>query len=72
MSDGNKQSHTREQALAEVHGKPEAEESASGAQASSPSDDFRLNYFNYFTEVEEHFVRRRGKHLLVSTLDWAI
>jgi len=22
--------------------------------------------------VEEHFVRRRGKHLLVSTLDWAI
>lgn len=42
------------------------------AQASSPSDDFRLNYFNYFTEVEEHFVRRRGKHLLVSTLDWAI
>jgi hypothetical protein len=42
------------------------------AQPSSPSDDFRLNYFNYFTEVEEHFVRRRGKHLLVSTLDWAI
>jgi hypothetical protein len=32
----------------------------------------RLNYFNYFTEVEEEFVRRRGKPLLVSPLDWAL
>ncbi|HEV3470131.1 MAG TPA: hypothetical protein VG148_12475 [Pyrinomonadaceae bacterium] len=32
----------------------------------------RLNYFNYFTEIEEAFVRRRGRHLLVSTLDWAL
>jgi len=32
----------------------------------------RLNYFNYFTEVEEEFVRRRGKHMLISTLDWAL
>jgi len=31
-----------------------------------------LNYFNYFTEVEEEFVRRRGKHMLISTLDWAL
>ncbi|MFN7928351.1 MAG: hypothetical protein U0Y68_10470 [Blastocatellia bacterium] len=31
-----------------------------------------MNYFNYFTEVEEEFVRRRGKHLLVSPLDWAL
>jgi hypothetical protein len=31
-----------------------------------------LNYFNYFTEVEEEFVRRRGKPLLVSPLDWAL
>jgi hypothetical protein len=31
-----------------------------------------LNYFNYFTEVEDAFVRRRGKHLLVSSLDWAL
>jgi hypothetical protein len=31
-----------------------------------------LNYFNYFTEIEETFVRRRGKHLLVSSLDWAL
>lgn len=32
----------------------------------------RLNYFNYFTEVEEEFVRRRGKPLLISPLDWAL
>jgi hypothetical protein len=32
----------------------------------------RLNYFNYFTEVEEEFVRRRGKHMLISALDWAL
>jgi hypothetical protein len=32
----------------------------------------RLNYFNYFTEVEEEFVRRRGKHLLISPMDWSL
>ena len=31
-----------------------------------------MNYFNYFTEVEQEFVRRRGKHLLVSPLDWSL
>jgi len=31
-----------------------------------------LNYFNYFTEIEDTFVRRRGKHLLISSLDWAL
>jgi len=31
-----------------------------------------LNYFNYFTEIEDAFVRRRGKHLLVSSIDWAL
>jgi hypothetical protein len=31
-----------------------------------------LNYFNYFTEIEDAFVRRRGKHLLLSPLDWAL
>jgi hypothetical protein len=31
-----------------------------------------VNYYNYFTEVEEHFVRRRGKHLLVSPMDWSL
>jgi hypothetical protein len=31
-----------------------------------------FNYFNYFTEIEEHFWKKRGAHLLVSPLDWAI
>ncbi|HXA85794.1 MAG TPA: hypothetical protein VNZ47_12005, partial [Candidatus Dormibacteraeota bacterium] len=30
------------------------------------------NYFNYYTEIEEHFCRRRGTLLTVSTLDWAL
>ena len=31
------------------------------------------NYFNYFTEVEEHFQRERGSGLfLMSPLDWAL
>ena len=30
------------------------------------------NYFNYFTDIEEHFQRRRGTILLLSTLDWAL
>ena len=29
------------------------------------------NYFNYFTEIEEHFQRRRGR-IQVSPLDWAL
>ncbi len=33
----------------------------------------RLNYFNYFTEVEEHFQHARGTGLfLMSPLDWAL
>lgn len=32
-----------------------------------------LNYFNYFTEIEEHFQRTRGTSLfLLSPLDWAL
>jgi len=31
-----------------------------------------FNYFNYFTEIEEYFWRKRGAHILVSPLDWAI
>src|SRR2546421_8221074 len=31
-----------------------------------------LNYFNYFTEIEDAFIRRRGKHLLLSPMDWAL
>jgi hypothetical protein len=30
------------------------------------------NYFTYFTEIEEHYQRRRGTGLLLSTLDWAL
>jgi len=30
------------------------------------------NYFNYFTEIEEHFQRRFGGALLLSTVDWAL
>jgi hypothetical protein len=30
------------------------------------------NYFTYFSEIEEHFLRRRGGGLLLSTLDWAL
>jgi len=32
----------------------------------------RFNYFNYFTEIEEQFLRRRGGGLLLTTLDWAL
>jgi hypothetical protein len=30
------------------------------------------NYFNYYTEIEQHFCRRRGTLITVSTLDWAL
>jgi hypothetical protein len=30
------------------------------------------SYFNYFTEIEEHFQRRRGTLLMLSPLDWAL
>ena len=36
-------------------------------------EDWGLNYFNYFTEIEEHFQRARGTGLfLLSPLDWAL
>jgi len=39
----------------------------------SGDPDFLRNYFNYFTEVEEHFQRARGTALfLMSPLDWAL
>src|SRR5262249_5505410 len=37
-----------------------------------PSEPTLQNYFNYFTEIEEHFQRRRGGLLMLSTLDWAL
>ena len=40
---------------------------------SGDAQEWRLNYFNYFTEVEEHFQRARGTGLfLLSPLDWAL
>src|SRR5271163_4567996 len=38
----------------------------------TPQSDSGWNYFNYFTEIEEYFWKKRGAHLLVSPLDWAI
>jgi hypothetical protein len=36
-------------------------------------EDWVYNYFNYFTEIEEHFQRARGTGLfLLSPLDWAL
>lgn len=31
-----------------------------------------VNYFSYFSEIEEYFVQKRGKNLLVSPLDWSL
>jgi hypothetical protein len=40
---------------------------------SEREDSWVGNYFNYFTEVEEHFQRARGTSLfLLSPLDWAL
>lgn len=37
------------------------------------NEAWRSNYFNYFTETEEHFQRARGTGLfLLSPLDWAL
>jgi hypothetical protein len=39
----------------------------------APEPDLSINYFNYFTEVEEHFQRARGTSIfLLSPLDWAL
>ena len=41
--------------------------------AAQVNDDWIYNYFNYFTEIEEHFQRVRGTSLfLLSPLDWAL
>jgi hypothetical protein len=41
--------------------------------ADETTPDWQGNYFNYFTEVEEHFQRARGTALfLMSPLDWAL
>jgi hypothetical protein len=44
-----------------------------GTEQLAVSDPERWNYFNYFTEIEEHFQRARGASLfLLSPLDWAL
>src|ERR1044072_8912373 len=46
---------------------------AGGARAAvEPEGRAPLNYFNYFTEIEDAFIRRRGRHLLLSPMDWAL
>ncbi|MGI8655786.1 MAG: hypothetical protein ACR2LC_11260 [Pyrinomonadaceae bacterium] len=42
------------------------------AAAAQAAEHARLNYFDYFTEIEDAFIRRRGKHLLLSPMDWAL
>jgi len=42
-------------------------------EADEPAPEWGYNYFNYFTEIEEHFQRARGTGLfLLSPLDWAL
>ena len=31
-----------------------------------------MNYFNYYSEIEDTFIRRRAKNLFLSPLDWAL
>lgn len=31
-----------------------------------------MNYYNYFTEIEETFIRRRARNLFLSPIDWAL
>jgi hypothetical protein len=46
--------------------------SPAAASAKSADHMSTFNYFNYFTEIEEYFWKKRGAHILVSPLDWAI
>jgi hypothetical protein len=46
---------------------------AADAEAENLTGGDRWNYFNYFTEIEEHFQQARGSGLfLLSPLDWAL
>src|ERR1700735_2320283 len=49
----------------------------SGSPLSHPqtailSSTALMNYFAYFSEIEERFQQRRGSILLLSTIDWAL
>lgn len=39
---------------------------------AAPTELKDLNYFSYFSEIEDTFIRRRGKHLMLSPIDWAL
>ena len=39
---------------------------------AAPTELNDLNYFSYFSEIEDTFIRRRGKHLMLSPIDWAL
>ncbi len=41
-------------------------------RAAANAVEDRSNYFNYFTEIEEQYLRRRSGGLLLTTLDWAL
>jgi hypothetical protein len=45
---------------------------ADGNEPANRTTGESWNYFNYYTEIEEYFWKKRGAHLLVSPLDWAI
>jgi hypothetical protein len=51
---------------------PQLQKPAPDPEPESSPPGGAFNYFNYFTEIEEYFWRKRGAHLLVSPLDWAI
>lgn len=52
---------------------PPAETPSVNVEQGNTSSFLRtMNHFNYFTEIEDEFVRRRGSHLLVSPMDWAL
>lgn len=43
------------------------------SEDANANADWPSNYFNYFTEIEDHFQRARGTALfLLSPLDWAL
>ncbi len=37
-----------------------------------PVSAIEANYYNYFTEIEEHFQRQRGAQIYLSPVDWAL
>ncbi len=43
-----------------------------GSQGRTPPHFVMENYFNYFTEIEEYFQKKRGELRLLSPIDWAL